>query len=55
MTDAERDRWNAAVDAVAADPSPANIAARDELRERFLTDVHARIMTEDGYQERTRG
>lgn len=53
MTEADRLAWNAAVAACEADPSPANIAARDELKERILTGIHRHIMDEDAYQERT--
>jgi hypothetical protein len=53
MTDQEREEWNAAVRAIAENPSPANIAERDRLREKFLTGVHQRVMTEDRYQDRT--
>lgn len=53
MNETERQAWNAAVAACEADPSPANITARDELKERILTGIHLKVMTEDGYQERT--
>lgn len=54
MNEQERTEWNAAVTAAGQDPTPENIAARDRLRDRFLTNVHEHIMTEDRYQERTR-
>ena len=54
MTEADRQEWNAAVTACEADPSPANIAARDTLKDRILTSIHLHIMTGDRYQERTR-
>jgi hypothetical protein len=47
------EKWNAAVDAANADPTPENIAKRDRLREKFLTGVHLRVMQEDDYQDRT--
>lgn len=53
MNETERQAWNAAVAAAEADPSPENIAARDELKERILTSIHLHIMTDDRYQERT--
>lgn len=54
MTEADREEWNAAVAACEADPSPANVARRDELKTRILDGIHLHIMTDDRYQERTR-
>jgi hypothetical protein len=55
MTEQERQAWNAAVEAVQhhAGVGVDGVAGRDELRERFLTDVHQRIMADDDYQGRT--
>lgn len=53
MDEATRQAWNAAVTAAEADPSPANIAARDALKERILTGIHRHVMDEDDYQART--
>lgn len=51
--DEERERWNDALAARDASPTPENDAILARVKDEVLSSIHLRVMTNDRYQQRT--